>query len=58
MDKPGHNKHWYQHVPKSLEASPEGKVIVLWNQQAQTLRTIPKNKPDITIRDNEGGTCR
>jgi len=28
----------------------------LWNQQAQTDRTIPNNKPDITIRDNEKGT--
>jgi len=29
----------------------------LWNQQVQTDRTIPNNKPDITIRDNEKGTC-
>jgi len=29
----------------------------LWNQQAQTDRTIPNNKPDIIIRDNEKGTC-
>jgi len=28
----------------------------LWNQQVQTDRTIPNNKPDI-IRDNEKGTC-
>jgi len=28
----------------------------LWNQQTQTDRTIPNNKPDI-IRDNEKGTC-
>ena len=26
-----------------------------WNQQIQTDRTIPKNKPDIIIRDNEKG---
>jgi len=25
----------------------------LWNQQIQTDRTIPNNKPDIIIRDNE-----
>ena len=30
---------------------------MLWNQQAQTDRTIPNNKPDIIIRDNEKGTC-
>jgi hypothetical protein len=29
----------------------------LWNQQTQTDRTIPNNKPDISIRDNEKGIC-
>ena len=29
----------------------------MWNQQVQTDRTIPNNKPDIIIRDNEAGTC-
>jgi len=29
----------------------------LWNQQVQTDRSIPNNKPDIIIRDNEKGTC-
>jgi len=47
-------KHWYEHVPKSVETSRGGKV---WNQQIQTDRTIPNNKPDIIIRDNEKGTC-
>jgi len=28
----------------------------LWNQQVQTERTIPNNKPDIIVRDNEKGT--
>ena len=50
-------KHWYEHVPKSVEKSQGGKVIELWNQQVQTDRTIPNNKPDIIIRDNEKGTC-
>ena len=50
-------KHWYEHVPKSVETSKGGKVIILWNQQVQTDRTIPNNKPDIIIRDNEAGTC-
>jgi hypothetical protein len=30
---------------------------ILWNQQVQTEKTIPNNKPDIVIRDNEKGTC-
>jgi len=34
-----------------------GKVTILWNQQIQTDRTIPNNKPDIIIRDNDKGTC-
>ena len=29
----------------------------MWNQQIQTDRTIPNNKPDVIIRDNERGTC-
>jgi hypothetical protein len=30
---------------------------ILWNQQVQTDRTIPNNKPDIIIWNNEKGTC-
>jgi hypothetical protein len=48
---------WYEHVPKSVETSQEGKVTILWNQQVQTDRTIPGNKPDVIIWDNEKGTC-
>jgi len=50
-------KHWYEHNPKSVESSQEGKVTILWNQQVQTDRTITNNKPDIIICDNENGTC-
>ena len=50
-------KHWYEHIPKSAETIQGGKVTILWNQQVQTDRTIPNNKPDIIIRDNEKGTC-
>jgi hypothetical protein len=50
-------KHWYEHVPKSVVTTQGGKVTVLWNQQVQTDRTIPNNKPDIIIRDSEKGTC-
>ena len=50
-------KHWYDHVPKSVETSQGGKVTILCNQQVQTDRTIPNNKPVIIIRDNEAGTC-
>ena len=44
-------------MPKSVETSQGGKVTILWNQQVQTDRTIPNNKPDIIIHDNEKGTC-
>ena len=50
-------KHWYKHVPKSVETGQAGKVIILWNQQVQTDRAIPNNKPDIIICDNETRTC-
>ena len=46
-----------EHVPISVETSQGGKVTILWNQQIQTNRTVPNNKPDIIIRDNEKGTC-
>ena len=42
---------------KSVETSEGGKVTILWNQQVQTDRTVPNNKPDIIICDNEKGTC-
>jgi hypothetical protein len=50
-------KQRYEHVPKSVVTTQGGKVNILWNQQVQTVRTIPNNKPDIIIRDNEKGTC-
>jgi len=49
--------HRYEHVPKLVETSQGGRVTILWNQQVQTDRTVPNNKPDIIIRDNEKGTC-
>jgi len=33
------------------------KVTILLNQQIQTDRTSPNNKPDIIILHNEKGTC-
>jgi hypothetical protein len=50
-------KHWYEHVPKSVETGQGGNVTILWNKQVQTNRTIPNNKSDIIIRDNEKRTC-
>ena len=50
-------KHWYEHVPKSVETGQGGKVTILWNQQIQTDRTIPNNKPDSIIRDNVNRRC-
>ena len=34
-----------------------GKVSILRNQQVRTDRTVPNNKPDIIMRDNEKRTC-
>jgi hypothetical protein len=50
-------KHWYEHAPKSVQTGQGGNVTILWNQQVQTDRTIPNNKPDIIVRDNENRTC-
>jgi hypothetical protein len=51
-----HKEHWYNHQPKSVKTSHEGKVKMLWNQQVWTNRTVPNNKLDIISRDNERGT--
>ena len=51
------NEHWYDHLPKSVKTSHEGKVNMFWNQQVRTDRTIPNNKPNVIIRDNKKGTC-
>jgi hypothetical protein len=50
-------KHWYKQVPNTVVTNQGGKVTILRNQQVQTDRTIPSNKPDIIIRDNEKRTC-
>jgi hypothetical protein len=50
-------KHWYEHVPNRLVTNQGGKVTILWDQQVQMDRTIPNNKPDIIIRDNEKRKC-
>jgi hypothetical protein len=50
-------KHWYEHLPKSVETGQGGNVTILWNQQVQTDRNILNNKPDITNRNNEKRTC-
>jgi hypothetical protein len=47
---------WCEHLPKWVETSQDGWLTILWNQQVQTDRTIPNNKPDIIIRGNEKGT--
>ena len=44
-------------MPELVETSQGGKLSILWNQQVQTDRTVPNNKPDIIIRGNEKGTC-
>jgi hypothetical protein len=44
-------------VPKSAETSQGGKITISCDQQLQTDISIPNNKPDIIIRDNEKGTC-
>jgi hypothetical protein len=49
-------KRRYEHVSKLVETSRGGKLTILWNQQVQTDRTIPKNRPDIVICNNEKGT--
>jgi len=51
------NEHWYDYILKLDETSCQGKVSILWNWQVQTNRTIPNNKLDIIIHENDKGTC-
>ena len=44
-------------MPKSVEINQGGTITILWNQKVQTDGTIPSNKPEIIIRDNEKGIC-
>jgi len=46
------NKHSYDHVPKSVETSHEGKFTI-WNQQVQTDWTIPNAQRDIIHDDKK-----
>ena len=50
------NEQLYDHISKSVKTSRKSTVTVLWNQM-QTDRTIPNNKQDIIISDNERVTC-
>jgi len=51
------NERWYDHVPKLVETSCEGKITILGNQQVQIDRTVRNNKLDIIICDNVNRTC-
>ena len=50
------NEQGHVHIPKLAETSPEGNVMILCNQQVLSNRTIPNNKLDIIIHDDEKGT--
>jgi type II secretory pathway component PulK len=52
-----HTEHWYKHVPISEETSHQNKATILRNQQVQIDRSIPYNKWDIIVRDNEKETA-
>jgi len=51
------SEQWHDRVPKLVERSHEGEVIMLWHVQVQTDRTVPNNKPDSIVCGNETGTC-
>ena len=38
------NEHWYEHAPKLVETSHDGKVTMLCNQHVQTERICDKGK--------------
>lgn len=48
---------WYKHQPKRVENSEEENVVVLWDTQIQTDRTVGGNKPDIVIKNLAKKVC-
>jgi len=50
------SEQWHDRVPKLVERSHGGKVIMLWDVQVQTDRTVPNSKPDSIVCGNERGT--
>ena len=42
---------------KLVETILDGRVTISWNQHEQIDRTIPNNKSNIIIRNNEMGSC-
>jgi len=50
------NEHWYEQVPKLVETSHAGKVVILRNEQGQTDSSTNNEKSDILIPDNEEET--
>jgi len=40
-----------------VNTSHKSEVNILWNQQVRNDRTVPNNKQDIIIHDNEIGIC-
>jgi len=48
MDK----KHWYEHVPKSVETSQGSKVNILWNQSTKW-QNYPRQRDDDDDDDDD-----
>jgi hypothetical protein len=42
-------------IARSAETCNESKLSVLWNEKVKADRTVPNNKTDVIIRDNEKG---
>ena len=56
-DNNNNNNNNNDYVPKLVKTSQGSKVTILWHQQVRTDRTVPNNKPDIIICDNQKATC-
>ena len=49
------NDKWYEHQPETVTENE--KVIILWDMQIHTDKTIKANKLDIIIKDKQEKTC-
>ena len=50
------DEKWYQHQPTGIVK--QGSVTIFWDYPVTTDRTIPANRPDIIIKNNESNVCQ
>ena len=48
LNVPIEAKKWYDHQPKTVTQTSDGKIRILWNMEVRTDREVKANRMDIT----------